>query len=498
MKYTMKRKYQLSTRAKLISGMGMIILLTMIMNIVAYFNVSSIETSQEKLTEALQTINEIAMLRSDENRLMVLASEALLNEKADVKSNIFSELEIQKSIVHSSLDSIKQKLMAYPEFNNQMLDSIKMYHDNWSVLIKLISEGKRKEAIEFSFTIQNSIYEDIRSDLQKLELMLESNAEEISAETINNMHVAIYSLLISGIIILVISVSFVIGIIRLLSNVTTEIKNGVSVLGTAAAEILTTVTEVSTGATETATAVSETTTTIEEIRQTALLASQRAQTVLEISNRAAATAESGRSSVSQTIEGIKKINQQMELIADSVVKLSDQNRSIGEITSTVNDIADQTNLLAVNAAIEAAKAGEHGRGFAVVAQEIRSLAEQSKQATSQVKAILNDIQKAINQAVIATEQGTKAVEAGSHRALHSGETIEQLADGVDEAVQSVIQISNSSQQQMAGMDQIVPAMENIKQASEQNAIGMKQTQMAAQSLNELGQNLKMVTEKYKL
>jgi methyl-accepting chemotaxis protein len=108
-----------------------------------------------------------------------------------------------------------------------------------------------------------------------------------------------------------------------------------------------------------------------------------------------------------SIEGMKKIQTQMESIAESVVKLSEQSQAIGEIIASVNDLAEQSNLLAVNAAIEAAKAGEQGKGFAVVAQEVKSLAEQSKQATSQVRTIFNDIQKATTAAVLATEQGAR-------------------------------------------------------------------------------------------
>src|SRR5438128_3440680 len=111
--------------------------------------------------------------------------------------------------------------------------------------------------------------------------------------------------------------------------------------------------------------------------------------------------------------------EQMNSIAQIMVRLSEQNQAIGQIIATVDDLAQQSNLLAVNASIEAAKAGEEGKGFSVVAQEVKSLAEQSRQATTQVRAILSDIQKATSAAVMATEQGGKVVEAG---VAQSGQT----------------------------------------------------------------------------
>ncbi len=283
-----------------------------------------------------------------------------------------------------------------------------------------------------------------------------------------------------------------------LKSITYEIKNGITVLGTSTAEILSTVTEISTGAAETATSVSETTTTVEEVRQTAILSSQKAQLLMLSSNKAADSVDKGRESINAVIAAMKKIDNQMNIISETVLKLSDQNRTIGEITSSVSDIADQSNLLAVNAAIEAAKAGEHGRGFTVVAQEIRSLADQSKKATAQVKEILNEINKSVNKAVGVTEQGTRTVEEGRNLVAESGEVIELLAENVEESSKASLQISSSNQQQMAGMEQIVPAMENIKIASQQNVLGIKQAQAAAHDLNTLGQNLKIIIEKFTL
>ncbi len=201
---------------------------------------------------------------------------------------------------------------------------------------------------------------------------------------------------------------------------TREIAGNIHVLVTAAAQITATANSLSGGAAETAGAVTETTTTIEEVRHTSHLASEKAKYVSESAQRAAQISQSGKKSTEQTAEGMTRIREQMEAIADSIVRLSEQSQAIGQIIASVDDLSQQSNLLAVNAAIEAAKAGEHGKGFTVVAQEVKSLAEQSRQATAQVRSILNDIQKATAAAVMATEQGSKVVEEAPGKARWRG------------------------------------------------------------------------------
>jgi methyl-accepting chemotaxis protein len=188
----------------------------------------------------------------------------------------------------------------------------------------------------------------------------------------------------------------------------------------------------------------------------------------------------------------------MESIAESIVRLSEQSQNIAEIMLSVNDLAEQSNLLAVNASIEAAKAGEQGKGFAVVAQEVRNLADQSKQATVQVRSILNDIQKATNAAVMVTEQGSKAVDAGVKQSVLAGESVQKLGESIAEAAQAATQIAASSQQQMVGMDQVVQAMENIKVASGQNVASTRQTESAAKNIEELGRKLSELAALYKV
>ena len=186
-----------------------------------------------------------------------------------------------------------------------------------------------------------------------------------------------------------------------------ETRDSVNVLSSSAQQIVATTTEVASSAVETAAAVTQTTTTVEEVKQTAQLSAQKAKLVSDNAQKAAQVSQTGKKSAEESIEGMKRIREQMESIAESIVRLSEQGQSIGEIVLTVNDLAEQSNLLAVNASIEAAKAGEYGRGFAVVAQEVRSLAEQSKQASAQIRTILADIQKATSAAVLVTDRAAR-------------------------------------------------------------------------------------------
>ena len=204
------------------------------------------------------------------------------------------------------------------------------------------------------------------------------------------------------------------------------------------------------GAAEEETAIHQTTTTADEVRQTVALTTEKARAVAKEVRETADISREGRRAVEESVRGTQEARTRMETLAERILALSDQAQAIGEIVRTVNGLAEQSNLLSVNAGIEAAKAGEAGRGFAVVAGEVKSLAEQSRQATAQIRDILGEIQAATQAAVMAAEQGVKASEAGEAITIEAGEAIRELGERLSRSSDSAQQILASAQQQLTG------------------------------------------------
>jgi hypothetical protein len=292
-------------------------------------------------------------------------------------------------------------------------------------------------------------------------------------------------------IIFVIGIAMAIGQRRAIGKSLADVVNRLS---SSTAEMLAVVSQVAAGAVQTATAISEAATTVDEVRQTSLLSSQKAAAVADSAQGAESMAGEGVQVVTDAIENLKAIGAQMGEAAECVVRLSEQTEAVSEIISMSNDIAEQSNLLSVNASIEAAKATDAGKGFAVVADEIKNLAQQSKQAVMQVRTILLDIQKATSAAVMAAERSCKMVEDHTANAVHSHKTIQGLGDGAVAASQAAAQIVASSQQQLVGMDQISEAMASIDQASSQNAAGARQMEAEVRHLNELAISLRAMID----
>ena len=283
---------------------------------------------------------------------------------------------------------------------------------------------------------------------------------------------------------------------RLMKLINEELYEGISVLSTASSEILTVTTQLSSASSQTATTVNETSDTVESVRTKADLMNQKTKEVSEKAMNALNVSGDGQKSIEEILEGMNNIQRQMDMIGMNVIKLSEQSQAIGEIIATVTDISEQSNLLAVNASIEAAKAGEFGKGFAVVAHEIHNLAEQSKQATTNVRTILTDIQRGVSSTVVSTERGTKSVADAARLTSDAREAIEVLTRSTADFSRQAIEITSSIHEQAAGMDQISLAMEKIRDAAQKNLEITQTVEKTAEDLHELGLRLKKLTVQY--
>jgi methyl-accepting chemotaxis protein len=541
----MKWFLNLTTRTKLFFGFGLMIVFLAATIAAAYTGITAIRESQRALyEEVLANAIDLKAVRANQNSLRadVLATLLVTDESERDALMLNIELGTQEN------DEIIQRLLARNVDDPAIFSTLQEFvairnafnQTRVTDIIPLILAGEMEQAQELALGIQAERDQQMRTLANGLVDEADRRAAAAIAQSENLAAQSIRVFVIMGVVALFAGTALALFLNRIIANplkalsgaaeriaggdltvsvpadsradevgalaqtfqrmvenlreVNRELREGTNVLAGSASEILAAATQVAAGAAETATAVSETTTTVEEVKQTAQVATQKARNVSESAQRTAQVSQTGRQSVEDSTQAMQRIREQMEAIAQSIVRLSEHSQAIGEIIATVNDLAEQSNLLAVNAAIEAARAGEQGKGFGVVAQEVKSLAEQSKQATAQVRAILTDVQKATGAAVMATEQGSKAVEAGVQQAAQAGEAIRQLAESIGEAAQAATQIAASSQQQFAGMDQVALAMENIKQASTQNVASSRQAETAAQALHELGQKLKQLLE----
>jgi len=475
---------------KIIGGYSIVLALLIASTIVAFYALHQIQAAHDHVLR----VDERLMESANELRIAGFAQQTYIR-------GILLYPELQKTnqmFLQDNDHQFKQifekiKRLISGEKENNLLDELSSLHQQLEraqqQAVQLSLEQKPEEALAF---VINTFRPLSRAFIDKAKHFYEQQSAILERRKVEATEkVKSYTTVLAVVSLFAVLVGLIIGI-RLSRMITLQLRENIAQLSSTSAEILSTTSQVASGAAETAAAVSETTATVEEVKQTALAASQKAKYVSDSAQKASNISEAGRKSVEEAINGMNRIQEQMESIAESIMQLSEQGHAISEIIATVNDLAEQSNLLAVNAAIEAARAGEQGKSFGVVAREIRSLAEQSKQATAQVRTILGDIQKATNAAVLATEQGSKAVEAGVRQSTETGEAIHLLSTSISEAAQAATQIAASSKQQMVGMDQVAMAMVNIKQASEQNVAGTRQAELAAQDLYEMGSKLSVL------
>ena len=247
--------------------------------------------------------------------------------------------------------------------------------------------------------------------------------------------------------------------------------------------------EMTSGATQQDHEITNTSSAVEELTVSMKQVSNNAEASAEAARRALDAAEQGNRAVRDTLEGMQRIRASVQASAKKIKSLGDRSLEISEIINVINDITEQTNLLALNAAIEAARAGEAGRGFAVVADEVRKLAEHSRSATKDIAALIKAIQAETNEAVVVMEEGTREVEGGASLADQAGKALEAISSVVRQSAELVQEISLASKQQVRGTEGVAHAMQIISSITRQTSQGSRQTVSTVGHLVKLSEHL---------
>ncbi len=275
-----------------------------------------------------------------------------------------------------------------------------------------------------------------------------------------------------------------------------EVSEAVSATASASSQISSSTEEMAAGAQEQTSQAGEVASAVEEMTKTILENARNASSAAETAKQSRISAEQGGKVVAETVEGMKRIARVVEVSAGTVKELGKSSDQIGEIIGVIDDIADQTNLLALNAAIEAARAGEQGRGFAVVADEVRKLAERTTKATKEIAGMIKKIQSDTAGAVASMEEGTAEVEQGMKLADRAGASLQEIVGVSQKVTDMVTQIAAASEQQSSASEQISKNVEGISKVTGETAQGTQQIARAAEDLNRLTDNLQRLIEQF--
>jgi methyl-accepting chemotaxis protein len=277
-----------------------------------------------------------------------------------------------------------------------------------------------------------------------------------------------------------------------------DVTNAVSATASASSQISSSTEEMAAGAQEQSSQANEVASAVEQMTKTIIDNSRNASNAAETAKKAKNSASEGGKVVEETIAGMKRIAEVVNVSAETVKALGKSSEQIGEIIGVIDDIADQTNLLALNAAIEAARAGEQGRGFAVVADEVRKLAERTTKATKEIASMIKQIQKDTSGAVVSMNEGTSEVSKGIKLADKAGESLGEIVTVSQTVTDMITQIASASEEQSSTSEQISKNIEAISAVTGETASGTQQMARAAEDLNRLTENLQQLISKFKI
>lgn len=471
---------------KITSGYGLSLFALFLVGLVSYRSLDVLIDASSQVAQATRIQSELANLMSrmkdaetGQRGYIITGDDSFLEPYTAAKDDVPLIIErlrgliIPGAVQQHALDEadsiIKEKL-------HELNRTIEMRRtQGFEVTQKVVQEGAGKRFMD-----------DLRALVTKLDReqgeLLKAKADEAGRASSNAKSTIIWGTAFGVIVVAVVGYLIV-------SSLNQQLSSAVGDMQSSSAELQASAQQQATGAKEQATAMSEIATTISELLATSRQIASSAHHVAQIADKTADSARAGDATVTSARESVGSVQRQVDLIVTHMLDLGKKSQQIGSVLDLINELAEQTNILAINATIEAAGAGDSGRRFAVVADEIRKLADRVGGSTKEIRILIDDVRSAVNTTVMVTEAGSKAVDIGSNQVGTVATSFTAIARMVETTTSAAQEIGLSTKQQTTAVEQVNLAITSVSQAAKESEVSTTQTLQTASQLSTLSRNL---------
>jgi methyl-accepting chemotaxis protein len=471
---------------KIAAGFALSFLLLAVIGSVAYRTINTITQSSYAVAHSHQVLERVSELLSflkdaetGQRGFVITGDETYLEPYQNALAAIGKTLKDLRELT-SDNPSQAPRIDQAEQLVNAKLAELKRTIETrrtvgFDATVKIVVGGEGKRTMDDFRRVATQIEQVERDLLKQRAEDVEQSATNARATIIGGTLLCLFAVTIAGFLIT--------------RSLTGQIGMAIQHVQSSSAELQTVANQQASGAKESATAMNEIATTISELLATSRQIASSAQRVAHIAEETATSARSGDQTAQKTQESVTNIKRQVDLIVTHMLDLGKKSQQIGGILEIINELAEQTNILSINATIEAAGAGESGKRFAVVADEIRKLADRVGGSTKEIRNLIEEIRAAVNTTVMATEGGTKAVDAGSKQFTEVAAALKQIAGLVGTTTEAAREIELSTKQQSTAVEQVNVAIANVAQATKETEASSTQMVQTATQLGRLSREL---------
>ncbi|WP_137936818.1 methyl-accepting chemotaxis protein [Chitinivorax sp. B] len=464
---------------KLAAGYAVMVVLTIIISVTAIYSLHSIVASKDHVIATNIQLSSLAqqLQIASWQRAAWIRGYLLEDDK-----RYLGQLKDAKRVFDEAVSDMRKLAISSEE--QRLIDMVEQSSNQYESAVDFVIDEAHKQSksdailAEFNDKVQppRKQLESQLDMLIKLESQLLAQSKQQANDTVSNIVSIVTTLAISTTVLALVIATI---LARTLGR---QIGAAVGHVQSASAELQAAASQQAVGAKEQAGAMTEISTTISELVATSRQIADSAQRVAQIAEQTAQSARTGDETVEKGQESIIAIRRQMDLVVNHMLDLGRKSQEVGAVLDIVSELAEQTNILAINATIEATGAGEAGRRFAVVADEIRKLADRVASATKTIRTQIDEVRGAVNTTVMATESGAKAVDVGARQFTDVANAFKQIANMVTTTTDAAREIELSTKQQASGAEQVRVAVTDVAQATRESEASSSQTLQTASQL----------------